>query len=192
MIGFISGADTNLLQFLYGLRDPQIAMLFAGITELGSITVVGIFALILAAFFFFTRRFSLLAGLMVSVGTTALIVFTLKEIVVRARPEEIFRAIAETGFSFPSGHAAMSFSLYGFLAVLAWKNLPRAWGWIVVVGVHVLVLLIGLSRLYLGVHYLSDVLASYIIAGICLYASIRVMRRFEWLDRLFLRAEQRL
>ena len=78
----------------------------------------------------------------------------------------------------------MSLALYGFLAYLAWKNLPRKQGAGVVVLAMVLIGLIGLSRLYLGLHYASDVLGGYAIAalflGLGIWTSERLSRYSIW------------
>ena len=76
-------------------------------------------------------------------------------------------------FSFPSGHAMVSVAFYFYLAYLAWGYVHGLWRAALVGGLILLVLLIGLSRLYLEVHYLSDVVAGY-LAG------------FLWTDALIL------
>jgi len=89
----------------------------------------------------------------------------LKLLIHRVRPEPFFGAAPDT-FSFPSGHALFSLCFYGAVAAI-FANQVRNAGWRVAIrtGACVLVLCIGLSRIYLGVHYPSDVLAGYLAGG---------------------------
>jgi undecaprenyl-diphosphatase len=96
---------------------------------------------------------------------------TLKLLFHRARPEAFFDTIAPTSYSFPSGHALYSLCFYGTLAVITSARLQsravRITCWAAAVS---LILLIGISRIYLGVHYPSDVLAGYMTAFIWVMA----------------------
>ena len=88
----------------------------------------------------------------------------LKRILQRPRPEE-FRIINESGYSFPSGHSMISMAFYGYLIYLIYKyvkNRYLKWSLITILGM--LIVSIGISRIYLGVHYTSDVLAGFMIS----------------------------
>lgn len=88
----------------------------------------------------------------------------LKHIVQRPRPIE-FRIIDETGYSFPSGHSMVSAAFYGFFIYLIYKNVKNKFvKYISIIFLSLLIILIGLSRIYLGVHYASDVLAGFLIS----------------------------
>ncbi len=92
----------------------------------------------------------------------------LKFIVQRPRPEG-FRLIAETGYSFPSGHSMISMAFFGLLVWLIWKygrnrSLARVW----CVLLSIVIVMVGVSRIYLGVHYASDVLAGFCVSLIWL------------------------
>lgn len=88
----------------------------------------------------------------------------LKHIVQRPRPTE-FRIIDETGYSFPSGHSMVSAAFYGFLIYLIYKNIKNKYlKRSLITGLSLLIILIGTSRIYLGVHYTSDVLAGFLIS----------------------------
>jgi undecaprenyl-diphosphatase len=85
----------------------------------------------------------------------------LKQAFHRARPTPLQGLIEAQQFSFPSGHAMVSAAFYLFVAYLAWRLLRGRWRGVLVAGLILLVLLIGLARLYLQAHYLSDVIAGY-------------------------------
>ncbi len=88
----------------------------------------------------------------------------LKFIVERPRPIE-HRLIDESGYSFPSGHSMVSFAFYGFLAFLIYKNVKNIYlRYFLIVLLSLLVLAIGFSRIYLGVHYTSDVIAGFLMS----------------------------
>lgn len=102
----------------------------------------------------------------------------LKNVFERSRPAGEALTIA-SGFSLPSGHAMVSMAFYGFLAalLLRQKNSSRArWGATLL---FVWVILIGFSRIYLNVHYLSDVLAGFILGFICMIVSLAGMDRVQ-------------
>lgn len=89
--------------------------------------------------------------------------FGLKNIVRRARPDE-FRIIEEAGYSFPSGHSMVSMAFYGLLIYLIYKKVNNKYlKNCLIILLSMIILLIGLSRIYLGVHYTSDVLAGFLL-----------------------------
>jgi len=96
----------------------------------------------------------------------------------RARPGGLAPAYTEISFSFPSGHATVAVALYGFLVYYVWQQ-AKSWYWKVnalFTGLLV-ILAIGFSRLYLGVHFLSDVLSGYLVGFLWLVTAIAII---EW------------
>ena len=89
--------------------------------------------------------------------------FGIKNIVRRTRPEG-FRIIEESGYSFPSGHSMVSMAFYGLLIYLIYKKVDNKYlKNCLIFLLSIIILLIGLSRIYLGVHYTSDVLAGFLL-----------------------------
>lgn len=144
----------------YLIRD-SLTPIFKIITWFGSATCIILLALIL----FFTIK-NKKVGLLIS---TNLIIITilnqaLKIIVQRPRPTE-YRIINEAGYSFPSGHSMVSMAFYGFLIYLIYKNIKNKYLKIsLIVILSLLIVMIGISRIYLGVHYTSDVCAGFLVS----------------------------
>lgn len=87
-----------------------------------------------------------------------------KFIFVRPRPTE-FRIITETGYSFPSGHSMISMAFYGFIIYLIYNKVKNKYiKWLLIIFLSLLIISIGISRIYLGVHYTSDVLGGFLIS----------------------------
>ncbi|WP_276205158.1 phosphatase PAP2 family protein [Bacillus sp. MUM 13] len=85
-----------------------------------------------------------------------------------------------TNYSFPSGHATMAMALYGSLTFLLWRNIKTLKGRIILVSISsIMVVTIGISRIYLGVHYPSDIIAGYFISGFWLTFSIWFYQRYQ-------------
>lgn len=88
----------------------------------------------------------------------------LKRILQRSRPTE-FRIVEETGYSFPSGHSMVSMAFYGYLIYLIYRYIKNKYvKWTLITILSILICLIGISRIYLGVHYTSDVLGGFLIS----------------------------
>lgn len=102
-------------------------------------------------------------SIIVNLGLSALTNFIVKNIVQRPRPID-HRLISETGFSLPSGHSMVSMAFYGYLIYLICKYIKNKKIKIcLTIFLSSLIFLVGLSRIYLGVHYTTDVLAGYLL-----------------------------
>jgi undecaprenyl-diphosphatase len=138
------------------------------ITALGYYWVV--IPLLAAAVLVFYRRGWRLSAVLLTVSTAGSLLLTtvLKAIFERARPELFHSGYTATFYSFPSGHATVAVGFYGTLTLILAYRLRGPARWAVVACGVLLVLLIGFSRLYLGVHYPTDVLAGYLAAPLWL------------------------
>ena len=102
----------------------------------------------------------------------------IKRILQRPRPTE-YRLIEETGFSFPSGHSMVSMAFYGYLIYLIYKYVKNKYlKWISIVLLSILICSIGISRIYLGVHYTSDVLGGFLISLSYLIVYTLIVNRY--------------
>lgn len=101
----------------------------------------------------------------------------LKHIFHRMRPHTIYAGNMKIhSYSFPSGHAYGSTVFYGLLAYLAFSRLPHPWNIIVAAFLVVLIFLVGLSRVYLGAHFPSDVMAGWLLGSLSLFLIIKFIR----------------
>ena len=117
---------------------------------------------------------SIFINLLVVTGLNQII----KHILQRPRPTE-FRIIEETGYSFPSGHSMVSMAFYGYLIYLIYKYIKNKYvKWISIVILSILICSIGISRIYLGVHYTSDVLGGFLLSMSYLVVFISTVNKF--------------
>jgi membrane-associated phospholipid phosphatase len=152
--------DTKVAVWLHLHTSPILTEIMKSISLLVSWPVVTGFSLLMALCFTWKRLWYRLLGLMLIIPGGMLLNVMLKHAFHRSRPawDNPIQIIAS--FSFPSGHAMTATLFFGLLAVFAIRT-TAAWRWrvLAVLAAGLLVVLIGFSRLYLGVHYLSDVLA---------------------------------
>lgn len=155
--------DEAIALWVHSFAAPALTVLFLGLTFLGIAPVMAFQSAVVVLTLAATRRPLLAWALLLTMIGEVTLEFVTKEIVHRARPE-VFRLASATGYSFPSGHALASTCLYGFLAFFVLWPMARALGYrlaLLALGVA-LPLGIGLSRIYLGVHYPSDVLGGWL------------------------------
>ena len=166
--------DASTLNFVEQIRSPFLTLFFKAVTFMGEwYFVLGV--LVLISLFFIikkTSRFRLATRRNLDVFFLWLITvggfgaaFVLKEIFHRGRP--VGGLIAETSSSFPSAHSVISIAFYAFVFYLLARNARNNFSkYLSISALFLFPLLLGFSRLYLGVHYLSDVLAGYAIGDV--------------------------
>lgn len=167
--------DSVVYNFLVAHRTDFLTALFKVITQFGS-AIYLITITILCIVFIKNKKYKVTIPL--NLGLIAFTNIFLKNIFVRPRPEE-FRIIEETGFSFPSGHSMASMAFYGYLIYIIFKNVKnKTLKYSLCFLLSILIVLIGLSRIYLGVHYTSDVIAgmSFSMAYLIFMISIGIYR----------------
>ena len=157
--------------FVVRMRRAWLTPIMRSISELALPVVLAV--LLLAVHAFAPGRSPGLCAAFNLIGVV-LVNQVCKFIVQRPRPEG-FRLIAESGYSFPSGHSMVAMAFYGLLAWMAWRYERDTFvKWVSVIGFGLVVALVGISRVYLGVHYASDVIAGFCLAAawLALYTTI--------------------
>lgn len=180
---FFNTIDLAALFWFQAQRQPWLDAFMEGVTYLGDrLTIVGV---VLAAFALCVLLQQVRTGLLliVCVCLAAILSEGVKGVVKRPRPDVAFSVVARPGSgSFPSGHAMLSTVTYGCLALAAARRLTRrSHRLLILLGAGVLILLIGVSRLYLGVHFVTDVVAGWFGGGAFALLFLWLDQRWGWL-----------
>ncbi|MEK5036473.1 phosphatase PAP2 family protein [Sporosarcina sp. FSL K6-3457] len=178
----IAPFDIAVISFVQGLEAPWRTTVLTFFTWMGSGYVVVPMALILAAILYFGLRARPQAWLLlIVIAGTPLFNTLLKLYFKRERPD-IHRILDAHGFSFPSGHAMISFSLYAIIAFIAWGFIKKTAGRVMLLLFMVfMILTISISRIYLGVHYPSDIVGGFTVSALWLTIAITIYS--YWQDK---------
>ena len=174
-MNFISHLDTATLNFFESIRSPFLIYFFKAVTTLGEWWFILIIVAIISFLFF--RKFKMMPVLILWLLTigSAIDSYILKVLFHRERPID---SLVENGtFSFPSAHATLAMACYGFIIYLVLKNIRREWLRKIIAYLGPMsITLIAVSRLYLGAHYLSDVIAGLLLGGAWLAIGIYILK----------------
>ena len=171
MNGDIVGYDIVSKLFKFNVSTPIAKFItnFGGAIFVISLTTI---------LFFLIKDKKIGISIIANLGIVTILNQIIKFIMQRPRPTE-FRIIEETGYSFPSGHSMVSLAFYGYLVYLIYKyinnkHLKRT----LIIILSILICVIGVSRIYLGVHYTSDVLGGFLISLAYLIIYIELVNKF--------------
>jgi len=157
--------DEAIRRAIHQIASPTLTTLMRGISFLGSTQFLFIATTVIVIWFIFRRWKREAILLAITMIGASLLNITLKLAFKRVRPEPFFNLATPKSFSFPSGHSLASFCFFGALAVILNARIgSRRLRLVISVTAAVLVLLIGISRIYLGVHYPTDVIAGFCAA----------------------------
>lgn len=164
--------DEVVLRWVEGHRTPFLDQVALEITALGNFTTLTVLILAVSVFLWLTRHRISVALLMIAVAGGAILNTLLKDIFDRPRPEVVEWGTQVSSASFPSGHSMAAFIAYGAVAYLGGRLEPtRTLRWTTWTMAGLIILSVGASRIYLGVHYPSDVIGGY-IAGLAWLAFV--------------------
>jgi membrane-associated phospholipid phosphatase len=173
--------DARFSSLIASLRDPILTQFFYAMTFIGQgPTAVVMVSILLIVLFLYKKRIYI-PGLLISVIGSETMDSLIKLYVHRPRPTGPIPLFTETSFSFPSGHATIAVALYGFLIYIFYRVSSKRRERIgaAIIGGFV-ILGIGASRIYLGVHFFSDVMGGYLLGFLWLLIGIGLI---EWLER---------
>jgi undecaprenyl-diphosphatase len=173
--------DGPILEFLHAHANPTLDAIMLFFSRAGApLPMTAFFLVVLVTLLVRGRRGDAIFFFIAVVGAMALN-FAAKTIFGRARPDLWVSLAPESDYSFPSGHAMGSMAVVVALATLAWNT---RWRWPVVIVGGLFVVMVGLSRIYLGVHYPSDVLAGW-LASLAWVVGVALIRSSHFLRALF-------
>jgi membrane-associated phospholipid phosphatase len=178
-IGKGTGLDAALFRFAASHTSPEATRIMRFVSFFASadyLLVVPPLVVLVFAWFRHLQWFALKV-LVISL-TSTMLNQALKRVFERPRPETAM--LEQSGLSFPSGHAMIGGSFYGLLIYIVWRTVPNPiWRWLLTIVLTLLLLLIGYSRIYLNVHYATDVLAGFSAGILWLLISVFFMRKLE-------------
>lgn len=166
--------DDNIYNVIRKCSSSGFDTFFISVTYLGNtLTICGIVLIFLVIY---RNRYGIL--LTVSTGISVVSNLIIKSIIKRSRPDHV-RLIVQGGYSFPSGHSMISIAVYGFLLYFSYRFIKNRYFKIIVcMLLFLIIILIGISRIYVGVHYPTDVLAGYCLSMLELVILIAVSRKY--------------
>jgi undecaprenyl-diphosphatase len=181
---YLMAFDRHVISFIQGLESPWLTGIMKFFTYIGTIRFIAVLTILLFILMFYVLRFRLeVLVFLAVVFCTPILNRLLKLFFHRARPD-FHRLIEIGGYSFPSGHAMNAFSFYSILAFLMWRHFRGRLARIaVIIASSIMILAIGLSRIYLGVHYPSDIVGGFLASSLWVAAVIWLFQRYK--DRQF-------
>lgn len=156
----VSYLDDYIYKIIYGLRNNMWDFMFINITKIGNTTIIILVIIVLLLKMNRKNQKILSFTVIITVLSNQII----KNIVKRPRPSHI-RLIKQGGYSFPSGHAMISIAVYGFLLYYVQTNCKnKKKKSFISALLIILILMIGCSRIYVGVHYPTDIIGGYCLS----------------------------
>lgn len=179
-----SGFDESVFAFLQNHISERNNDLMLFFTFLGTHNFLIPANLILIAYFLFIKKHKWYSIKIPAIALTSLgLMFGLKHLFGRPRPDVPLLFEAE-GLSFPSGHALFSITFYGLLIYIVYKSVKKTWlKWTVIAMLILLSFIIGFSRVYLRVHYATDVIAGFCVGFLWLVFAVWLLNRMEKYSR---------
>jgi undecaprenyl-diphosphatase len=169
-----NGFDGAFVRSVAGDRTAALTSAARLLTQLGGLWLDAIFAVAVVALLFAGRRADAVFVLLAA-GGAMLVTNAIKFVLARPRPGPHGGLVPVSSYSWPSGHASSSIALYGALALLALRRAPPSARPAIAAGLLALLALIGATRVYLGVHYPSDVVAGWAVGGVWLVGMRRMV-----------------
>lgn len=172
--------DSSFYNFIISFKSKYTTLFFKGVTFLSSV----LFMVVVSILLLLVKKFKYRKLMLINIILDVILNTCLKYIFRRERPRDIMMVI-ENGFSFPSGHTMLATIFYGFIIYLIYKSdKSRKFKYVSIILLSLLTLLIGISRIYLGVHYTTDVLGGYLISISYLMVFIYYIEKKNLLEKM--------
>ena len=169
--------DVLISRYFISLRSDWLTSLMKNITQFGGAEFGGVIVFVILLFLTLKKRYMHAIALTLAVSVSYFASLSVKHIFSRPRPLAN-PLVPEDGFSFPSSHAAVGIALYGILMYFLISHFEKTWQKVLVaISGSALILAIGASRIYLAVHWPSDVIGGYIFGGLWLAILIYLIER---------------
>lgn len=174
--GVLANLDVALQSFAFSFRHSFLDIFMPFMTRFGGKEIIFPVAFAVSLYLFIKKRYKFLTVLLISLAMAGTVVEIMKKIFARERPNQIYALANADGFGFPSGHSTLALVFYGILVyfIFVSDNQKTHKIYALIIGLA-LTILVGFSRIYMGVHWPSDVLGGYILGGgllaIFIYAS---------------------
>lgn len=158
----LSPFDNLIYGTLSKLISEDMTDVMKIISNMGSVYMLGAEAVVLLLCFWNSQKYRFYGKMIiVNLSVVSLLNLLFKSIFHRARPD-ILQLVSASGYSYPSGHSMISAAFYGYLIYLCIHNMKKPWKYLLSSGLMLLIVSIGISRIYLGVHYASDVIGGFL------------------------------
>lgn len=174
-----TGFDSRLFALAGRISSPALTRAMRWISFLGSDEYLMVVPVVLAILLSFSRHLQWhgLRVLLICL-TTALLNQLLKNY--HQRPRPLFGLQEASGMSFPSGHAMIGGVFYGLIIYIIWQTVKsKVWRWLLTIFFTLLILLLGFSRIYLRMHFATDVMAGYLTGALWLLLSLYLLGKIE-------------
>lgn len=172
--------DSSFYNFIISFKSKYTTLFFKGVTFLSSV----LFMVVVSTLLLLVKKIKYRKLMLINIILDVILNTCLKYIFRRERPRDIMMVI-ENGFSFPSGHTMLATIFYGFIIYLIYKSdKSRKFKYVSIILLSLLILLIGISRIYLGVHYTTDVLGGYLISISYLMIFIYYIEKKNLLEKM--------
>ncbi|WP_245864409.1 phosphatase PAP2 family protein [Paenibacillus donghaensis] len=172
--------DLAIIHAVQSAESAPLTSLAKSLSLVGSTQLAIVISLVVMGLLFLLLKHRVEIVLFLWVGLGSQVLNTLMKLWFRRERPDLHRMIEQAGFSFPSGHSMAAFSLYGVTAFLLWRHLRSRRERVVLILLVVFMTGgIGWSRIYLGVHYPSDVIGGYAVSGAWLMLSITLFQKYR-------------
>jgi undecaprenyl-diphosphatase len=176
--------DNKISGYIFSFSNDQVISIMKFFTFFGTIQFLVPAYIVLLIYFYRKKRFRYCINIIIISISSSALMFALKEIFHRARPQ--LPIIKSLTYSFPSGHALTSFIFCSILIYFTWKSrLQSFWKWLFIILLLLFTFTIGLSRIILRVHYPSDVIAGFCLGIAWVILSFWLLRKIDYSNIFF-------